>query len=492
MADEVLLFVTYKPKDEALDELRELFKSRTTKPLDLDVAARMLRKHLGLSYEPPLRGMPSYDFVLALDGVDQTPPLTVDDTFVFALETIDPHSREAEELFDLVRTPREHLLVRDVHVAIDLPTGLANVWCPKEATFPLFGDLALALAQMRAGAAAAKGAHGQNVNVVIIDQGINRNVLGQRFPGARFVGGWSTPEFGKGGPPPPGPIPPPIPPGGWRDDGLGPMVTHGTKMASLVLAVAPQARILDLALLPSRILNLNGAAGFLSWAVAGYWMLVATIPWLRLLFPAFSGPWVLNNSWAVYDLSTDFPPGVPGNYGSNPNHPLNMAVAAVPRLGIADVVFAAGNCGQFCPDARCGARQIGPGRTIYGVAAISDVLTVAAVRGDETWLGYSSQGPADPNFGSFKPDLCAPSQFASVESGPPRIADWDRSFTGTSSACALAAGAIAAARSGVMPPAAMSPPALRAFAAANARQVVNQTAADERRGAGMIDVAALV
>ena len=46
----------------------------------------------------------------------------------------------------------------NVHVAIDLPTGLADaeVWCPMEETFPLFGDLDLALAQMRAGAAAAR------------------------------------------------------------------------------------------------------------------------------------------------------------------------------------------------------------------------------------------------------------------------------------------------------------------------------------------------
>ena len=36
MADEVLLFVTYKPKEKALDELKELFSSRTTKPLDLE------------------------------------------------------------------------------------------------------------------------------------------------------------------------------------------------------------------------------------------------------------------------------------------------------------------------------------------------------------------------------------------------------------------------------------------------------------------------
>jgi Subtilase family len=483
MADGVLLFVTYKPKEqEALDELSALVKPRTTKPLDLGVAARMLRKHLGLSYEPPLRGMPSYDLVLALDGVDQTPPLTTDDTFVFALGTVDPHSREAEELFDLVRKPRKDLLVHDVHVAIDVPTGLADaeVWCPKEGSFPLFGDLALALAQMRASAAAAKGALGQNVNVVIIDQGINSNVLGQRVPGANFVGGWSTPEFDKGGPPGPFNL---IPPGGWRDDGLGPTVTHGTKMASLVLAVAPQARILDLALLPSHILTLQGAPGFLSWAVATYWMLVATIPWLRCHFPAYGGPWVLNNSWAVYNLSTDFPPGHFLNYGSNPNHPLNLAVAAAPLVGI-DVVFAAGNCGQFCPDSRCGAGQIGLARSIYGVAAINDVLTVAAVRGDETWLGYSSQGPADPNFGSIKPDLCAPSQFAAV-------GDWNRSFTGTSSACALTAGAVAARRS-LVPPTAQAPSALRTHAVGTARKVVNQAGSDERRGAGMINVADFV
>jgi subtilisin family serine protease len=255
-------------------------------------------------------------------------------------------------------------------------------------------------------------------------------------------------------------------------------------MASLVLAVAPQARILDLALLPSHILNLPGAFGFLSWAVAAYRILVATITWLRPRFPAWSGPWVLNNSWAVYNLSTDFPPGHPLNYGSNPNHPLNLAVAAASPADI-DVVFAAGNCGQFCPDPRCGDGQIGLGRSIYGVAAINEVLTVAAVRSDETWLGYSSQGPADPAFlGSIKPDLCAPSQFAG-------FGDWNRSFTGTSSACALTAGAVAARRS-LVPPAAEAPPALRAHAVATARLVMNQAGWDTRRGAGMIDVANFV
>jgi Subtilase family len=473
MADEVLLFVTYKPKEKALAELTELFSSRTTKPLDLDVAAEMLRKHLDLKFKPALRGMPSYDFVLALDDVDKTRRLTIDDTFVFALDAIDPRSREAEEL---ARTPRENSLVYDVHVAIDLPTGLADaeVWCPQEASFPLFGDLNLALMQMRA---PVGGADGRNVNVVIIDQGINRNILQQRVPGANFLGGWFTPEFDKGGPRGQFKL---IPPGAWPDDGLGPRVTHGTKMASLVLAVAPKARILDLALLPSHILDLGG---FLAWAVAAYWSLIGDIAFLKQLDPAFRGPWVLNNSWGVFDLSADNPPPPWPKYGSNPNHPMNQVVATATRLDI-DVVFAAGNCGQFCPDPRCGASQIGPARSIYGVAAIKDVLTVAAVRGDETWLGYSSQGPSDPNFASTKPDLCAPSQFAAAD-------DWDRSFTGTSSACALAAGAIAAKRS-LVPPGNLSPAALRALAVAKARLVVNQAAPDERHGAGMVDVAALV
>jgi hypothetical protein len=43
-----------------------------------------------------------------------------------------------------------------------------------------------------------------------------------------------------------------------------------------------------------------------------------------------------------------------------------------------------------------------------------------------------------------------------------------------------------------VPPAAEAPPVLRAHAVATARLVVNQAAPDQRRGAGMIDVANFV
>jgi hypothetical protein len=251
-------------------------------------------------------------------------------------------------------------------------------------------------------------------------------------------------------------------------------------MAETVLSVTPNANIFDLPLLPSHIVNLGG---FLSWAAGVYWLLSVQIPWLRQL-PRYQGPWVLCNAWAVYNLAQDPPPPNPYNYSQNPFNLMNLGVAQLPRAGLADVVFAAGNCGQFCADGRCGPTNIGPGRSIHGVAAIADVLTVGAVRSDRIWLGYSSQGPAPPAFASAKPDLCAPSQFANPT-------DWERSYTGSSTACALATAAMAAARSFPLTRA-LSPPALRARAVATARAPVGAAVPNERLGAGIIDIDALL
>ena len=126
-----------------------------------------------------------------------------------------------------------------------------------------------------------------------------------------------------------------------------------------------------------------------------------------------------------------------------------------------DIVFAAGNCGQFCPSLRCGKLDRGPGHSIWGANAHFAVITVGAVRTDELWLGNSSQGPG-PNLlrapgqltPNRKPDFCAPSQFkestdAYVEG---RLKDilpmpHPRTNTGTSTSCALSAGVVAALRS---------------------------------------------
>ena len=88
--------------------------------------------------------------------------------------------------------------------------------------------------------------------------------------------------------------------------------------------------------------------------------------------------------------------------------------------------------------------------------------STGAVRSDDTWLGYSSQGPGllTPD----KPDLCVPSQYR-------EITDAHLINTGTSASCALAAGVIAALRSRAgWDSNRISPQALRDILVATARK----------------------
>jgi len=141
------------------------------------------------------------------------------------------------------------------------------------------------------------------------------------------------------------------------------------------------------------------------------------------------------NPWGIFDRATEYPKG---HYTENPS-PFSRLVDMAVAENI-DVVFAAGNCGQFCPDDRCGPRDNGPGHSIWGANSLQSVLTVGAVRSDSKWVGYSSQGPGQQLLGPNKPDLCAASQFC--EDG-----DAFSINTGTSAACGMAAGVVAALRS---------------------------------------------
>jgi hypothetical protein len=117
-------------------------------------------------------------------------------------------------------------------------------------------------------------------------------------------------------------------------------------------------------------------------------------------------------------------------------------------------------------------------------------LTVGAVRPDGIWLGYSSQGPGQPDFlplapAGFafvrKPDLCAPSHFVEAR---------DAHFvsTGTSAACGIAAGAVAALRTGAAI-AGMPPAALRMALRAGARMPVTAPGPwNMRHGHGILDL----
>jgi subtilisin family serine protease len=185
--------------------------------------------------------------------------------------------------------------------------------------------------------------------------------------------------------------------------------------------------------------------------------------------------WILVNSWAVYDRRTEYPPN---DYTNNPGHAFNLAMKRADAMGI-DVVFAAGNCGGFCPKSRCGPDDRGQEASILGANSLGCVLTAGAVRPDGVWIGYSSQGPGQSNLSTAKPDLCAPSQFADDD-------DENPVNSGTSTSAALAAGTIAALRS-LHRKATLTPEEMRALLRDTAR--AGDPGEDDQFGRGILDAA---
>jgi subtilisin family serine protease len=177
----------------------------------------------------------------------------------------------------------------------------------------------------------------------------------------------------------------------------------------------------------------------------------------------------------MFDPAWDFPVGHPGNYSDNPAHPFNVIVASLEAAG-ADILFAAGNCGRDCPDGRC---RFGAARPICGANSHPSVLSVAGVDTSKHRVGYSSQGPGrlDP----AKPDLSAYTHFRGSDVYP---ADG-----GTSAACPVAAGVVAAVRE-QYPASVLSPAELRALLAKTAEDL-GGTGFDHDFGWGVIDGRAL-
>lgn len=297
----------------------------------------------------------------------------------------------------------------------------APAWCRGQGLGRGVGSREAALEVIGQDFLEGNGLDGDGVNVLIVDQGLDGSQLAPNF-----VGGWRV---------------------GNRLPGQLQFVRgvtrnyHGMLIARNVLSVAPKVRLWDCPLIPSRIDNVNAflsaAEAHLEWV--RIWIIIFRI---RGWFP---GPWVIVNAWSTFDRSTEMPFG---HYSENSAHSFNRLMRRFAERTI-DVVFAAGNCGQFCPDRRCGIYDIGPGASIYGAPAHASVLTVGATRTDGLWAGASSQGPgpddrAPPSpslerLARQKPDLCAPSFFADTHNA--------HAFNGgTSTASALAAGVVAALR----------------------------------------------
>lgn len=147
-----------------------------------------------------------------------------------------------------------------------------------------------------------------------------------------------------------------------------------------------------------------------------------------------------------------------------------------------DIVFAAGNCGAQCPDNRCVATT----NTITGANAHDDVLTIAGCDTGDQRVGYSSQGPSIAGMPQDKPDVTAYTHFLGSEAFGVNTPD-----SGTSAACPIAAGCIAALRTS-LPHSATPPKALISQVELTARQIAPYTAGwNKDYGYGIIDPVAI-
>ena len=276
--------------------------------------------------------------------------------------------------------------------------------------------------QLRLNQLHAKGLDGSNVAVAIVDTGINllhlNKKMGQmpRFDAAnswKFQGQTASP----------GQYP----------------VDHGTMCAFDALIAAPKATLVDYPVLSTSTLGGNVTGRTINAAMMAYAHLTAN--YAAAYAPGgihkYNGL-VVNNSWGVYHPSWDFPKTHPGRFIDNPNHPFASYVKILTNAG-ADVLFAAGNCGSNCSDPRCKGRTK---ETIMGASAYSDVMTVAGcLVTNNDRLGYSSQGPSIKGMHQSKPDITAFSHFLGSGTDGSTVPD-----SGTSAACPVAAGCVAAIR----------------------------------------------
>ena len=269
-----------------------------------------------------------------------------------------------------------------------------------------------------------RGLDGTGVAVAIMDTGINLKHLQQKLgymPRLDAAHSWS-------------------PAGVTNAPGAHP-VHHGTMCAFDALIGAPKATLLDFPILRSSAPGGSTSGSTLSTAVQAYAQLIAF--WGVAFAPGGTyAALVVNNSWGIFHPSWDFPASHPGRYIDNPNHPFNALVSVLARTG-ADILFAAGNCGAQCPDIRCQGRTTG---AIMGANASLDVLTLAGCDTGNLRVGYSSQGPSIANMPPQKPDVTAYTHFLGSEAFGVGSPD-----SGTSAACPVAAGCVAAIRTKVSP-----------------------------------------
>ncbi|GGK93578.1 hypothetical protein Sme01_58710 [Sphaerisporangium melleum] len=251
-------------------------------------------------------------------------------------------------------------------------------------------------------------------------------------------------------------------------------VDHGTMCAFDTLIAAPRASLVDVPILLSRRQGGTVMDGLLSDAVAAFAHLRTVLD----AQPAASRALVVSNSWGSFSPLWDLPPGVAGNYSDSAAHPFNIIVGSLEQAG-ADILFAAGNCGTECKDRRCAF----PGRPIVGANSHPQVLSIGGVDTNGERVGYSSQGPG--RLSDRKPDVCSYTHFAGSKAFGDDVPD-----SGTSAACPVAAGLVAAIRTR-WPASRLTPSQLRTLMHRTAEDR-STVGFDYDYGYGIADTAALL
>ncbi|MBS0524910.1 MAG: S8 family serine peptidase [Proteobacteria bacterium] len=281
--------------------------------------------------------------------------------------------------------------------------------------------------RLKTAALAARGLDGAKVAVAIMDTGINlAHLQAQPLSKDAFLdiaNSW-------------------VVPGTTTTPGFHPL-DHGTMCAYDVLIAAPKATLLDYPVLGSKAPGGALGGSVLSLAFKAYSQIMSS--WAVSFDPNGLSRYdalVISNAWGILHPTSDFPEGHPGRYIDNPNHPFNQLVGMLVRSG-ADIVFAAGNCGSPCADISCSGLTTG---MITGANALADVLTLAGCDTADERVGYSSQGPSIANMFQNKPDVTAYTHFQGS-----LVAGANAPDGGTSAACAVAAGCVAALRTRLKP-----------------------------------------
>ena len=309
-----------------------------------------------------------------------------------------------------------------------------------------------------------QGMDGTDVAIAVMDTGINLDHLQAklgRMPKVDAANSWSVPGSSTA------PFQHPL--------------DHGTMCAYDTLICAPNATLLDFPILRNNAPGGSRMGGTLSVALAAFAHVLSS--WAVSFDPGGLRRYkalVISNSWGIFHPSWDFPPGHPGRYCDNPNHPFNIIVGTLAGSD-ADIVFAAGNCGAQCADMRCQGRTA---EAIMGASAHPDVLSLAGCDTKDMRVGYSSQGPSIMGMDPEKPDLITYTHFLGSESFGPGSAD-----SGTSTACPVAAGGIAALRT-KLPATALPSPDLFGHLIAAARKRPGQPGWDPGYGHGFLDLVA--